>query len=117
MRILLVLAALNGLLAVAIGAFGAHAIADPQAKEWIRTGTIYGLGHAGAAYAVVGRSRGAAWAMSLGALLFAGSMYLIALTGQRWLGMTAPIGGLIMIAGWARLAWVALRPSQGAETA
>ena len=110
-RFLLALAALSGLLAVAIGAFGAHAITDPQAKDWIRTGTIYGLGHAVAAYAVIERSRGAAWAMTIGALLFAGSLYLIALTGQRWLGMIAPVGGLVMMAGWAWLIVVELRRS------
>ena len=108
-RLLLTLAALSGLLAVAIGAFGAHAITDPQAKDWIRTGTIYGLGHAAAAFAVMARSRGAAWAMTGGALIFSGSLYLIALTGQRWLGMTAPVGGLLMMGGWAWLIVVALR--------
>ncbi len=109
MRALAGLAALNGLLAVAIGAFGAHAISDPQAKDWIRTGTIYGLGHAGAAYAVMGRSPRAAWAMSVGALIFSGSLYLIALTGQRWLGMTAPVGGLLMMGGWGWLLLSGLR--------
>jgi len=103
------LAALNGLLAVAIGAFGAHAITDAQAKAWIATGATYGLGHAAAALAVADRSRAAAWAMTLGALLFAGALYVLALTGQRWLGMVAPVGGTLMIAGWATLLGAALR--------
>ena len=49
--------------------------------------------------------------MTIGALIFAGSLYLIALTGQRWLGMTAPLGGLLMMGGWAWLIVVELRRS------
>ncbi|MDO9490110.1 MAG: DUF423 domain-containing protein [Sphingomonadaceae bacterium] len=109
MKPLLALAALNGLLAVAVGAFGAHAIADPQAKAWIATGAAYGLGHAAAAFAVADRSRLAAWAMTIGALVFSAALYLIALTGERWLGAIAPIGGTLMIAGWALLIWRVLR--------
>lgn len=100
---------MNGLLAVAVGAFGAHAVADPQAKAWIATGAAYGLGHAAAALAVADRSRLAAWAMTAGALIFSTSLYLIALTGERWLGAVAPLGGTLMIAGWGTLAWRALR--------
>ena len=109
MRALLALAALNGLLAVAVGAFGAHAIADPQAKAWIATGAQYGLSHAAAALAVAGRSALAAWAMTVGALMFGGALYLLALTGERLLGAVAPIGGTLMIAGWALLLWQILR--------
>ena len=47
--------------------------------------------------------------MTLGALIFAASLYLIALTGQRWLGAVAPVGGTLMIAGWAVLLWTAFR--------
>ncbi len=111
-RALPALAAVNGLLAVAVGAFGAHAIADPQAKAWIATGATYGLGHAAAAFAVMARSRGAAWAMTLGALLFAGALYVLGVTGQRWLGMVAPVGGTLMIAGWAILLWTVVRPAR-----
>ena len=111
-RALPALAALNGLLAVAVGAFGAHAIADPQAKAWIATGATYGLGHAAAAFAVADRSRAAGWTMTLGALLFAGALYVLGLTGQRWLGMVAPIGGTLMIAGWAILLWQTLKPER-----
>ena len=109
MRTLLALAALNGLLAVAVGAFGAHAIADPQAKAWIATGAQYGLGHAAAAFAIAGRSRTAAWAMTLGALVFSGALYAMALTHERLLGAVAPIGGTLMMAGWALLIWSVVR--------
>jgi uncharacterized membrane protein YgdD (TMEM256/DUF423 family) len=86
-----------------VGAFGAHGIADPQAKAWIATGAQYGLGHAAAAFAIAGRSRAGAWAMTAGALIFSASLYAIALTGERWLGMVAPVGGTLMMLGWALL--------------
>ena len=58
------------------------------------------------------RSRGfrlAAWLFVAGNLLFAGSLYLIALTGARGLGVITPLGGLAFLAGWAVLAWSAWR--------
>lgn len=47
--------------------------------------------------------------MTIGALVFSAALYLIALTGERWLGAIAPIGGTLMIAGWALLIWRVLR--------
>ena len=53
------------------------------------------------------RAAGAAgWLFVGGTLLFSGSLYLMTLTGQRWLGAVTPFGGLLLIAGWACLAWV-----------
>lgn len=103
------LAALNGLLAVAVGAFGAHAMTDPQAKAWVTTGAVYGLAHAATALAVITRAPAAAWSMTLGALFFSGTLYLMALGLPRWLGAVTPIGGVLMIVGWALLIWHALR--------
>jgi uncharacterized membrane protein YgdD (TMEM256/DUF423 family) len=103
------LAALNGLLAVIVGAFGAHAMTDPQAKAWVATGAIYGLAHAAAALAVMARAPTAAWSLTVGAMVFSGTLYLMALGLPRWLGAVTPIGGVLMIAGWALLIWHALR--------
>lgn len=103
------LAALNGLLAVIVGAFGAHAMTDPQAKAWVATGAIYGLAHAAAALAVMSRAPTAAWSLTVGAMVFSGTLYLMALGLPRWLGAVTPIGGVLMIAGWALLIWHALR--------
>ncbi len=103
------LAALNGLLAVAVGAFGAHAMTDPQAKAWVTTGAVYGLAHAATALAVLMRAPTAAWSMTIGALIFSGTLYLMAFGLPRWLGAVTPIGGVLMIAGWALLIWHALR--------
>ena len=114
-RIWLALAALNGLMAVAAGAFGAHAASDPQVKEWLRTGAQYQMVHAVAALAcygllrmAVGPASWAGWLFVIGGLVFGGSLYLMALTGVRVLGAVTPIGGVLLIAGWAVLVWGAL---------
>ncbi|TPE62329.1 DUF423 domain-containing protein [Sandaracinobacter neustonicus] len=107
------LAALNGLLAVTIGAFGAHAITDPQAKEWIITATRFQLPHAAAAFALLAwqpRAKLAPWLLTLGALIFAGALQGLALGGPRLLGMVAPVGGTLMIAGWG---WVLVQALRG----
>jgi uncharacterized membrane protein YgdD (TMEM256/DUF423 family) len=115
----------NGFLAVAFGAFGAHALrgrfegtADGARRlEWWHTGASYHLAHAlalGIAALVLERTASsaaaaAAWAFTLGILLFSGSLYLMTLTGWRALGAVTPFGGLALLAGWALLFWSALK--------
>ena len=111
-RIWLGLAALNGLMGVAAGAFGAHGVKDAAAKELLRTGAEYQLIHAVAALAcfgllrmAIGPANWAGWLFGIGGLVFGGSLYVLALTGVRVLGAITPIGGLCMIVGWAMLLW------------
>ena len=111
----LALAAVNGLMAVAAGAFGAHGASDPQVKEWLRTGAQYQLVHAAAGLtcfsllrAEIGPAAWAGWLFGVGGLVFGGSLYLMALTGARVLGAVTPIGGFLMILGWAALIWGAV---------
>ena len=111
----LALAGLNGLMAVAAGAFGAHGVSDPQVKDWLRTGAQYQLVHAVAGLACfsllrasVGPAAWAGWLFGLGGLLFGGSLYLLALTGTRLLGAVTPIGGVLLMLGWAALIWGAI---------
>ncbi len=108
----LALAAVNGLMAVAAGAFGAHGVSDPQVKDWLRTGAQYQLAHAVAGLvcfsllrAEIGPASWAGWLFGLGGLVFGGSLYLMALTGAKILGAVTPIGGVLMILGWAALIW------------
>jgi len=109
-------AALTGLAAVAFGAFAAHGLSDPWAKDIVRTGAQYGLAHALAVYAALywadrggAPARIAGWLFLVGAAIFSGSLYLLALSGARWMGAITPLGGLAMMAGWLLLAWSALR--------
>ena len=109
MRLVTILAALSGALAVAAGAFGAHG-AEGQAAEWLRTGGQYQLIHAVAALVAVRmEARASAWLFVGGAAVFAGSLYLMALGLPRWLGAVTPVGGVALIAGWVCLAWGAAR--------
>jgi uncharacterized membrane protein YgdD (TMEM256/DUF423 family) len=109
MNWIVIAAALSGALAVAAGAFGAHG-ASGNAAEWLKTGAQYQLLHAVAALAVLRlEARGPASLFLAGGLIFAGTLYLMALGLPRWLGAITPIGGVLLIAGWLWLAWTAVR--------
>lgn len=115
------LAAATGALAVLLGAFGAHWLGDrlePYAMEVYRTAVAYQFYHVLALFMVgsflsVGlRSRlvqMAGWMFVLGVLVFCGSLYLLAVTGQRWMGAITPLGGACLVLGWVLLIWAALR--------
>jgi uncharacterized membrane protein YgdD (TMEM256/DUF423 family) len=121
----LLIAAINGFLAVAAGAFGAHALQgalDAPALQTFETGARYHMYHALAmglaAFAIRGGAArggatGAATVASAlflaGIVLFSGSLYLLAFTRLRMLGMVTPFGGLAFLAGWAALGYAALR--------
>jgi uncharacterized membrane protein YgdD (TMEM256/DUF423 family) len=102
-------------LAVALGAFGAHALrstleARGMLDVWNKA-VFYQFINAIAllVLALYGTvNRGACWLLVLGILLFSGSLYLLALTSLRWLGPVTPIGGLCFLAGWAW--WVLVPP-------
>ena len=114
-RFFLLLAALNGFLAVLLGAFGAHALESllPPARllTW-GTGVEYHMFHVAALLAAAlavsrfGESVCFRWSgilFAIGILLFSGSLYLLALSGARWLGMVTPLGGLAFLTGWGLL--------------
>ncbi len=114
------LGAINGFLAVAFGAFAAHALKNLLSAgllEVFQTGVEYQAMHALALLAVGllgrdGRSRAlklAGWAFATGILLFSGSLYILALTDIRWLGAITPFGGTAFLLGWGALAWHAAR--------
>ncbi len=117
----LIIASLYGLLGVLLGAFGAHALAarlSPEMQSIWHTAVQYQFFHVAALLAVGLLARqgmtGSALSVAtigfaLGTLIFSGSLYLLALTGVRWLGAITPIGGVLMIVGWAALAWAVAR--------
>jgi uncharacterized membrane protein YgdD (TMEM256/DUF423 family) len=99
-------------LAVALGAFAAHGLKSrltPDMLAVFETGVRYHVYHALALLAL-GAARGpdkAGWCFVLGIAVFSGSLYVLALTGERKLGMITPIGGVLFLAGWV---FFALKP-------
>jgi uncharacterized membrane protein YgdD (TMEM256/DUF423 family) len=119
-RLFLSLGALSALVSVAAGAFGAHALKARLAPDLLavfETGARYEMYHALGLVAVAwaasrwpgGATSAAGWLLVAGTVLFSGSLYALALTGVRALGAVTPVGGLAFLAGWACLAWAALR--------
>ncbi len=109
----------NGFVAVALGAFGAHGLqrwlAGAEALErrlaWWQTASQYHLTHAlalGVAAYLASREPGvgkiAGVCFQIGILLFSGSLYAMTLSGARWLGAVTPFGGLALLGGWAAVA-------------
>lgn len=111
-------AGLLGALAVALGAFGAHGLegrVSADALETWRTAATYHLVHSVALAAMAGERSGlAARLLTIGVVIFSGSLYALVLSGQTWLGAVTPLGGLALIAGWSALAW-AHRPGASAS--
>jgi uncharacterized membrane protein YgdD (TMEM256/DUF423 family) len=117
----LIAAALAGMLAVALGAFGAHALKarlDDYALGVFNTAVQYQFYHALALLAVAvllqqypasNLLRSSTWLFLIGILVFSGSLYLLSLSGLRWLGAITPLGGLAFIAGWGCLLAAAWR--------
>ena len=120
-KALLALGAVLAALAVALGAFGAHALKArlaPDALALWQTAAQYHFWHAlgviaaGLAllhFADSGWLRAAGVLLALGVLLFSGSLYALALSGVHWLGALTPFGGLAFILGWLAFALGALR--------
>jgi uncharacterized membrane protein YgdD (TMEM256/DUF423 family) len=112
MRAWLTFAAVLGFLCVALGAFAAHGLTNPQAQAWMRTGAEYGFAHVLASLACVSliragasRARFAPRLFLPGVVIFSGTLAGLALGGPRWLGAITPVGGVLFLAGWGALAW------------
>jgi uncharacterized membrane protein YgdD (TMEM256/DUF423 family) len=117
------IAALSTLLAVACGAFGAHALRDSLSASdmaiWEKA-VLYQLVHSVAAllvalvcpfYIPAGRARFIAALFLLSVVVFSGSLYILVLTNTRWLGMITPLGGSGFMAAWGLLALFLWRSS------
>ncbi len=119
-RQLTILAALNLMVAVGAGAFGAHGLKrmlTPELLSVWQTGVLYHLVHALGLFAValLGARYGspllsaAGMVMFAGIVLFSGSLYLLSLTGTHWLGAVTPFGGVAFLASWGMVALAAYR--------
>jgi uncharacterized membrane protein YgdD (TMEM256/DUF423 family) len=116
MKLFLMLGALNAFLSVALGAFGAHGLKNRLAPDLLavyKTGVEYHFYHAlgllavglvAAQFPQSALVRAAGWAMLAGIAVFSGSLYVLSITGARWLGAITPLGGLAFLAAWALLA-------------
>ena len=121
MRRFAVAGALFAFLAVAFGAFGAHALRDRLSAEMLavyQTGVQYQAMHALALLVLFGifdrlgqpkLCRAAGWLFVIGVIVFSGSLYALALSGIRGFGAITPIGGLCFLAGWLALVVAAIR--------
>ncbi len=116
MRLWICAAAVNGFLAVALGAYAAHGLggrAEAELVGWLEVGSDTGLAHALALLGVgllAGRTarprltlRLAGWGFLAGTLLFSGALYVMGVTGSRALGPIVPVGGVLLMAGWVAL--------------
>jgi uncharacterized membrane protein YgdD (TMEM256/DUF423 family) len=120
-NLFLVLAGVNGFIAVSLGAFAAHCLKSmlgPDLLATFQTGVQYHMYHSLALLAVgilvlqfpaQTGLRIAGFLFLAGIIIFSGSLYVLALSGIRWLGAITPIGGVAFLAGWALLAWSMLR--------
>lgn len=119
-RLFLLSGAVSGFIAVALGAFGAHGLKNRLTPDLLavwQTAVQYQFWHTLALLAValfaINAAAGqaalkvAGWAFIVGILVFSGSLYVLCLSGVRWLGAITPLGGTAFLVGWLALAWFA----------
>lgn len=111
-KLIIILAGVNGFLAVSIGAFAAHMLRDrlsPELLNTFQTGVQYHMYHALALFGIglmmlnfpaSNLLRISAYLMMAGIVLFSGSLYLLSISGLRWLGAITPLGGLCFLTAW-----------------
>lgn len=118
-KLFIVLGAIAGAAGVALGAFGAHALKARLAPDLLavwQTAVQYHFWHALGLVAIgvlalhlpaAPALKWAGWLMVAGLVLFSGSLYVLALSGARWLGAVTPFGGAAWIGAWLLLGWAA----------
>ena len=120
MKALAIITAISGFMAVALGAFGAHAlqaIAPPEMLAVWQTAMQYQMFHALVLMCIViagsrtpnNLLRVAGWMFVVGTVLFSGSLYTLVITGIKALGMITPIGGVLFLGGWLVLAFAMVK--------
>lgn len=120
-KLVIMLAGINGFLAVSLGAFAAHLLRDrlsPELLNTFQTGvqyhmyhalTLLGIGLMMINFPTANLLRISAYLMLAGIVLFSGSLYLLSMTGIRWLGAITPLGGLCFLAAWTLIVLFAAR--------
>ena len=122
-KLFLVLGGINGALVVGMGAFGAHALKTRISGEMMavyHTAVLYHAIHALGLIAIglvaawlpdSAYLKSAGWSMFAGIALFSGSLYLLSVTGARWLGAITPIGGVAFLLAWILFCVAVLKAS------
>ncbi len=116
----LLAAVIFGFLSVALGAFGAHSLKnllDEYGRSIYEKAVLYQMFHTVALLAVgvmqhldkEASFSPAGWGFLIGILFFSGSLYLMAVTGAKWLGVLTPVGGVAFLFGWFWLVWTLAR--------
>ena len=119
-RFFLILGSSFGMVGVIAGAFGAHGLKGRISGGMLETFEVavryqmyHALGLIAVAWAISQWNSQfiylAGWSFVIGTCIFSGSLYILSLTGIRWFGAITPIGGLVLIVGWACLIWGAMR--------
>ncbi|MDX1490966.1 MAG: DUF423 domain-containing protein [Pseudohongiellaceae bacterium] len=120
-NLFIILAGINGFIAVGLGAFGAHGLKNILSADLLstfNTGVQYHMYHSLALLAVgvlvlhypnQALLKTSGYLFTLGIVIFSGSLYILALSGVRWLGAITPLGGVAFLAAWALLAWSMIR--------
>ena len=117
-RLFFCIGAFSGFLGVLLGAFGAHLLKqrlDPEMLGVFEVGVRYQMYHALALLVLSllashSPAPSITWAgrlMTTGIVIFSGTLYALSLSGKSWWGAITPIGGLVLLAGWACLIWTA----------
>ena len=122
-KLFLVLGGINAALVVVLGAFGAHVVKTRISSDMMavyHTATLYHAIHALGLIAIgvvagwlpdSSYLKSAGWVMFSGIVLFSGSLYLLSITGARWLGSITPIGGVVFIVAWVLFCVAVLKAS------
>src|SRR5699024_8604670 len=120
MKLLLIIGVINGFLAVALGAFGAHGLEGKISENALTTwekAVNYQMFHT-VSILITGLSLlklqsnallGAGWAFVIGIILFSGSLYIYSTTGIRSLAMITPFGGVAFLIGWILLGYAIIK--------
>lgn len=120
-KLIIMLAGINGFLAVSLGAFASHMLRErlsPDLLNTFQTGVQYHMYHALALLGIglmminfptASLLRVSAYLMLAGIVLFSGSLYLLSVTGIRWLGAITPLGGVCFLTAWALIVWFAAK--------
>lgn len=120
-RTFFIVAAVSAFISVAAGAFGAHGLKSrltPEMLTVFEVGVRYQMYHSFGLFVVSwacerfpssSTTTTSGWLFIAGIIIFSGSLYLLSITGLKWLGAITPIGGLAFLFGWIMLAWSAVQ--------